>query len=85
MDIQTINRKIIEIFESILHEKLEIDMENDLSEYGIDSLILVQAVVLLENTFDLRFDDSDLTTFRTIENLSSYIFDKLSLAELQES
>ncbi len=85
MDIQTINRKIIEIFESILHEKLEIDIENDLSEYGIDSLILVQAVVLLENTFDLRFDDSDLTTFRTIENLSSYIFDKLSLAELQES
>lgn len=84
MNIQTINQKIIEIFESILQEKVEIDIKNNLPEYGIDSLFMVQAIVLFENLFNIKFDDADLTTFRTIENLSSYIFEKCNLAERRE-
>lgn len=38
----------------------EIDTDTELSEYGVDSFLLYELTVALEETFDIKFETSDI-------------------------
>lgn len=84
MDTSVISLRIIEIIEEVLLQKIKIDINTDLAYYGIDSLILIQVIVIIEREFGIRFDNADLTTFKNVYNLSQYISEKLSITQSEK-
>ena len=63
---QTLKELIVErLFLDI--EPEEIDTDTPLAEYGVDSFLLLELIVALEEQFDVKFDQSDITS----ENLKS--------------
>ena len=51
------------------------EMKNDipLSEQGIDSLDVVNVYLLLEEKFDVKIPDEDLTKVQTIDAIVEYV------------
>ncbi len=71
----------------LLIERLFLDLEPDeieadtpLAEYGIDSFLLLELIVAIEEIFDVRFDQSDINadTLRSINSLQELIQAKQS-------
>ncbi len=58
----------------------KLDAEQNLSDLGITSVNFIKIIVLVEDEFDIEFDDEDLKfeNFNTIANVSAYIEDKIS-------
>jgi acyl carrier protein len=56
------------------------EMKNDvaLAEQGIDSLDVVNVYLLLEEKFDVKIPDEDLSQVTTIDAIVEYINNKLS-------
>ena len=56
----------------------DIDSETDLAEYGIDSFLLLELIVAIEEMFDVRFQQSDITseTLRSIATLRQLVESK---------
>lgn len=54
------------------------EMKNDvsLSEQGIDSLDVVNVYLLLEEKFDIKIPDEDLTKIQTIDAIVEYLNNK---------
>lgn len=54
------------------------EMKNDilLSEQGIDSLDVVNIYLLLEEKFDVKIPDEDLTKVQTIDAIVEYVNNK---------
>lgn len=55
----------------------EIENETELTEYGVDSFLLLELIVALEEMFEVKFDPADITA----DSLKSV----LSLCELIKS
>lgn len=53
-----IREKLMEIME--LDDVGKISLEEDLREYGMDSLNAIELVVALEMEFEMKFDEDDL-------------------------
>lgn len=55
-----------------------INLKNRFSDFGIDSLLYIKIVVLIENEFGLKFDDDALNmeTFSDIQSFITYIVSK---------
>ena len=55
-----------------------INLKNRFSDFGIDSLLYIKIVVLIENEFGLKFDDDALNmeTFPDIQSFITYIVSK---------
>ncbi|WP_051132026.1 non-ribosomal peptide synthetase [Ruminiclostridium papyrosolvens] len=55
-----------------------INLKNRFSDFGIDSLLYIKIVVLIENEFGLKFDDDALNmeTFPDIQRFITYIVSK---------
>lgn len=53
----------------------EIDSELPLSDYGIDSFLLLEMIVAIEELFEIKFERTDITaeTLRSIASLQSCI------------
>lgn len=67
--------KIIELNEDMPIPKEEIGMDMDIAEKGVNSLIFIKLIVILETEFEVEFDDSelDITKYRTLNDLADYI------------
>lgn len=66
MIIETIKSQVIEILEDICSEKItetSIQLLNDLS---LDSLSMVMLLVMIEDTFKIELDESDMNPFALI-------------------
>ena len=66
MIIETIKSQVIEILEDICSEKItetSIQLLNDLS---LDSLSMVMLLVMIEDTFEIELDESDMNPFALI-------------------
>ena len=59
----------------------ELDIDSPLIEYGVglDSVATLEIVVALEEEFQIRIDESEITpeTFETIKSLSRHISQKV--------
>lgn len=68
---ETIKNKLIENFS--VDSKIKYD--DNLSDFGIDSIKIIELVVEIEETFDFEFDDEYLTyeTLKNIDNITRYI------------
>jgi len=53
----------------------EIDADTALADYGVDSFLLLEIIVGMEETFEVQFDQSDITseTLRSVSSLADLI------------
>ncbi len=63
MDKDTLAKKVLEVFSDILPDidASKLDMTAELTtEYGVNSVSIIQFIVGLEQAFNIEFDDSEL-------------------------
>ena len=48
----------------------DIDDETELAEYGVDSFLLLELIVAMEEIFEIKFDQADITT-ETLKSVST--------------
>lgn len=73
---EKIYAKIIEILKEICEDDIdEIQMKDDLVEKGINSLVFIQMLVLLEEQYDFVFADEmlDQEKLSSIDAITDYI------------
>ena len=74
-DIRTeIKRMLLELL-----NKEDLDEKQELLSVGLDSLNVIKLIVMLEETFSIRFEDEDLQLkyFHSIDTLSNFVTSKL--------
>lgn len=67
-----------EQIKKILVEQLELDEdivtpETTIEDLGVDSLDLVEAVMTIEDTFNVKIEDTDLESLKTVNDFVKYI------------
>lgn len=69
-----IKRMLLELL-----KKEDLDEKQELLSVGLDSLNVIKLIVMLEETFSIRFEDEDLQLkyFNSIETLSDFVTSKL--------
>ena len=57
----------------------DLDEKQELLSVGLDSLNVIKLIVMLEETFSIRFEDEDLQLkyFHSIDTLSNFVTSKL--------
>ena len=73
-----IEERLRQIMKSLI--KVEsIEMEDDMSDLGLNSFIFVKLIIKIEEEFDIDFDDEDLDldNFKKFRNIVEYINGKL--------
>ena len=57
----------------------EIENETELSEYGVDSFLLLELVTAMEETFDVKFAQSDIKAgvLKSVKSLAELLRTKL--------
>ena len=74
---QTLKQLIVErLFLDIAPEDIETDKE--LSEYGVDSFLLLELIVALEETFGVKFEQSDIKAevLKSVKSLADLVRSK---------
>ena len=69
-----IKRMLLELL-----NKEDLDEKHELLSVGLDSLNVIKLIVMLEETFSIRFEDEDLQLkyFHSIDTLSNFVTSKL--------
>jgi len=67
-----------EQIKKILVEQLDIDEdivtpETTIEDLGVDSLDLVEAVMAIEDTFNIKIEDEDLESLKTVNDFVAYV------------
>ncbi|MFA6816246.1 MAG: acyl carrier protein [Lentisphaeria bacterium] len=64
------------LFLDVLPEEIKDDVP--LSEYGVDSFLLLELIVAIEEIFSVQFGQGDITTesLKTVAGLAAMIVDK---------
>ncbi len=82
MEKSTLEKKVLEIIsERSQFNKDNIIPDNDLRDnYGIDSIILVEMLIEIEEVFGVTFDSSMLSYeyFSTAKSISDYVYERLA-------
>ncbi|HEX2927217.1 MAG TPA: acyl carrier protein [Ruminiclostridium sp.] len=77
MQKQEIENKVCEVVSKVAQfNNDDVKADNDLREnYGVDSIVLVELLVELEDIFGITFDSSSLTydTFSTVNSITEYV------------
>ncbi|MFF2908932.1 acyl carrier protein [Paenibacillus sp. NPDC057934] len=88
-----IKSKVLSIIKETLNESnivpAAIQINDKLSDIGINSLSFIKIIVLLEEEFSIEFNDEqlDVISFESVENLCDYIIqavDRLSTSNSDE-
>ena len=68
-----------EIKRMLLELLKDLDEKQELLSVGLDSLNVIKLIVMLEETFSIRFEDEDLQLkyFHSIDTLSNFVTSKL--------
>lgn len=78
MEKEQVFNKVQDIFRDVLdNDEIELTMEmsaNDIEEY--DSLAHIQLVVAIEKTFGIRFNSSEIVTWKSIGDMVDCIASK---------
>ncbi|MBL4711315.1 MAG: acyl carrier protein [Gammaproteobacteria bacterium] len=72
------NIKEVIVDAEVLGDVSEMKCDVAMSEQGIDSLDLVNVYLLLEEKFDVKIPDEDLSQVQTIDNIVEYINKKVN-------
>ena len=78
---EELEKKLVKLIaENVLELPTDFDRESDLAKAGLDSMALMQLLILIENHFDLILAESDVSrqNFLNIRTLSSLIQLRLS-------
>lgn len=73
------NEEIIEIFKESVKEvdmnvKVEtVSMDTELSQLGLDSVMTMEVIGVLEEKLNVRFPDDELATLKSMSDLSELI------------
>ena len=69
-----IKRMLLELL-----NKEDLDEKQEFLSVGLDSLNVIKLIVMLEETFSIRFEDEDLQLkyFHSIDTLSNFVTSKL--------
>ena len=69
-----IKRMLLELL-----NKEDLDEKQELLSVGLDSLNVIKLIVMMEETFSIRFEDEDLQLkyFHSIDTLSNFVTSKL--------
>ena len=69
-----IKRMLLELL-----NKEDLDEKQELLSVGLDSLNVIKLIVMLEETFSIRFEDEDLQLkyFHSIDTLYNFVTSKL--------
>lgn len=73
------DKELIEIFKESVKEvdvtvKIEtLSMETELSQLGLDSVMTMEVIGVLEEKLNIRFPDEDLATLKSMTDLSELI------------
>ncbi|HJL40333.1 MAG TPA: acyl carrier protein [Myxococcales bacterium LLY-WYZ-16_1] len=51
----------------------QVDAQTDLSSLGMDSVMTMEVIGILEERLDIRFPDEDLATLRTMSDLTQLV------------
>lgn len=82
MEIYTIITKIIEkeLGDELKKSVIGIGGDEDLYDYGIDSLNIIKVVLAIETKYDIEFDDDEMNmeNFRSVQNIAKMIKNKLN-------
>lgn len=72
---ETVLGKLEVVLGSLLNTQEKIMAEESLSKWGLDSLKTIELIVILENEFDIVFDNNDLLldNFGTINTIVSLL------------
>ena len=79
---------IIQIIKSITNDYVKItDPAQSLREVGIDSLIVIDVIIAIEDEFEVRFDSASLdpSTFVTVQHLIHLVQHQLAKEETIKS
>ncbi len=77
-DIKARLMKILSQIEEIVIPIEEIRSEDDLTLIGVDSRVFIKLIILIENEFNVSFDDDlDMDAFSTLDDLIPNIENKL--------
>lgn len=70
---------IIELVEKVLNVNLLNDIEMNLINNGMDSIKVIQLLVLIEDSFDIEFDDEDLQMkyFISVKEITTLVSKKI--------
>ena len=68
----SVMRKYIE------NESIPLNKESNILDYEIDSLGIINMIMELENMFNIHFEDEEIVSFRTPEDLEKIILNKIS-------
>lgn len=78
---EAFRKKIKElVIKNIETEEINIDIETDLREHGMNSINCIKIIVAIEDFYGFEFDDEDLIleNFVTINNLAEYVNRKIT-------
>lgn len=72
---------IIEIVKKVLEKEIDIDMNDDLTGIGLDSVVFVELILTLEETYSINFNEEEETigNFSTINKIVDLIDRKLKI------
>lgn len=75
-----IHHSVISIIKEILEFNKEIDLDESLGKIGLDSLNSVSLIVMLEDRFDIMFNDSELVfeNFLTVNKIIETVQNKVT-------
>lgn len=75
MDIEMIKIQIIEILEELSSEKISDTSLLLVNDLGLDSLCMVMLLIMLEETFEIELDESDMNPFLllTVEDVINLV------------
>ncbi|QUH29848.1 acyl carrier protein [Vallitalea guaymasensis] len=80
MENMEIEKKVISIVEDYLDdENIEINKESNLRvDTGINSMVLISMILKFEDTFMITIDDDDIPKMITVNDIVTYIGEKLN-------
>ena len=61
-----------------LKKDLEIHLEDEIDEYGFDSLASINLITFISENSDAEIDPEDIESFKTIRDLDNFISSKLN-------
>ncbi len=75
---QTLKELIVERLFLTDYTPEDIETEKELSEYGIDSFLLLELIVALEETFGVKFEQSDIKAdvLKSVKTLADLVRSK---------
>lgn len=75
MNIVELKQIILKLAQDILDSDIEILSNMPLKNAGIDSNLIVQLIVAIEEEFNIEFEDEKLTyqTLKSVDTISEYV------------